>query len=128
MASEEGLGNNETKLTYEAEFMSQAEAPEVHTALHRKLKNRHVAMIRYISLRACRSTTPADPCFQYWWCHRYRSLPGISNIPHEWWSPRYSLGLLVRWNDMFCYHGLFLSPPIPGTHRLISHHSFLSVK
>ena len=24
--------------------------------------------------------------------------------------------------------GLFLSPPIPGTRHLISHHSFLSVK
>jgi amino acid transporter len=43
MASHQG--NDETKLTYDADVMSQAESLEVHTALHRKLKNRHVTMI-----------------------------------------------------------------------------------
>ena len=74
------------------------------------------------------STAPADPSFQYQLCHWYRSLLRISNLPLGWWPRRYSLGLLVHWNDMLCYHGLFLSPPIPGTHRLISHHRSLSVK
>lgn len=50
-------GNNETKLTYDADVRSQAESAEVYTALHRKLKNRHVTMIRYISLHVYRSTT-----------------------------------------------------------------------
>ena len=53
MASDEGA--NEKNFGFEAEARSlegQAAAPVVHTALHRKLKNRHVAMIRY-PLRPC---------------------------------------------------------------------------
>jgi amino acid transporter len=46
MASDQG--SNEKKLGYDVDVKSlegQAASPEVHTALHRKLKNRHVAMI-----------------------------------------------------------------------------------
>lgn len=39
--------------------------PEVQTALHRKLKNLHVTMIRYTILSPYRSSTPTDHCFQY---------------------------------------------------------------
>lgn len=50
MASDEGT-SNEKKLAYDADVNlsveGQAASPEAHTALHRKLKNRHVAMIRY---------------------------------------------------------------------------------
>ena len=86
-----------------------AEYPNVHTALVRRLKNRHVAMIRYISLCAHHSTTPADPYFQYWWCHRYRSILRNSNHSERCWSPWYTVGLHVHWNDMFGNHGLSLS-------------------
>ena len=123
-----GQGSNGQKPAYDAEVISQAESSEVHTALRRKLKNRHVAMIRYISLPAYRSIAPADPCFQYWWCHRDRSLLWNSTLSHEWWSHRITLGLHIHCNDMFGYDGLFLSPLIPGTHGLTSLHSSPSVK
>jgi amino acid permease len=42
---------NERKFTCDIDVMSQAEPPEVYTALHCKLKNRHVTMIKYVSLR-----------------------------------------------------------------------------
>lgn len=59
MASDEGT-SNEKKFGYDAGVESlegQAASPKVHTTLHRKLKNRHVAMIRYISLYAYRSNS-----------------------------------------------------------------------
>jgi amino acid permease len=40
-----GQGSDQRKLAYDADVISQAESSEVHTALIRKLKNRHVAMI-----------------------------------------------------------------------------------
>ena len=42
---------DENKVTYEVDAKSvedQTEASDIHRALHRKLKNRHVAMIRYV--------------------------------------------------------------------------------
>ena len=48
MASDQG--SNERKVAYDVDVGSlegQGATPEVHTTLHRKLKNRHVAMIRY---------------------------------------------------------------------------------
>ena len=44
---------NERGLAYNANVRSQAKSPKIHTALVRKLKSRHVSMIRSISLRAC---------------------------------------------------------------------------
>ena len=106
----------------------QAPPPEVHSALQRKLNNRHVAMIRQESLRAYFSLCPADSDFQHWRCHRYRPLPRNSTLPHEWRSPGSSIGLLVYWFDMFRYHGLSLSLPAPEMDHLIFHHSFLSAR
>lgn len=50
MASDDG----ENKFSYDVDARSvegQSPSPNVHTDLHRKLKNRHIAMIRCISLR-----------------------------------------------------------------------------
>ena len=59
MASDQG--SNEKNLAYDVDAKSiegQTASPQVHTALHRKLQNRHVAMIRYMSLRTCCMSTP----------------------------------------------------------------------
>lgn len=104
MASDQG--SNEKKRAYDSDVRSlegQVASPEVHTTLHRKLKNRHVAMIRYILLPRITITYLR---FQYWWCHWHRSLPRISILPDERRSRRYSLGLHIHWNDMFRHHGL----------------------
>ena len=48
MASDQG--RIEQGVASNGDVRPQAESPKVHTALVRQLKNRHVAMIRYISL------------------------------------------------------------------------------
>lgn len=70
---------NNTRVTYkdssdaslqDEEFAASPQPP----TLHRQLKNRHVAMIRYIFIPFPPSSLLITISMQYWWCHRHWPL------------------------------------------------------
>jgi len=106
------------------------EEPEVHIALHRKLKDRHVAMIRYVSIRLYLSTVPLLQLTLV------SSISGVIGTCLFFGTAASlkdggPLGTLLAYVFMgtICFATMvFLSSPISGTCRLTSHHRSLSLK
>ena len=76
--------------------------------LQRKLKTRHIAMIRQVSptlnpLERFLTTTR----FQYWRCYRYWPFPWYCRRPAEWRPNRPLTWLFDYGNDFLLHHGLF---------------------
>jgi hypothetical protein len=80
--------------------------PLPDSRLHRELKNRHVAMIRYssVNLSDC-IERPSPATFQHWWCDWHRTIPRNWISTHEWRSSRPLIRLHVYWVYMLLCDG-----------------------
>lgn len=85
--------------------------------LHRTMKNRHIAMIRFVSsVGICCGQSSTEPSVQYWWCYWYRSFPRNCFVVAGWWTSRSAAWLCCCW-----YHLLYYVSWSPSRHRDLSH-------
>jgi len=88
-------------------------SPSAPGPLHRQLKNRHIAMIRFVHHPPCLRIHPHPP--QYRWCHRYRSLPWDRQFPRQRRSFGSSPRLRYNGNHCLFRHGTPRPPILVST-------------